>query len=148
MRSIPKPCFTFLLLPPLSFSSLPPSLPYLPPHCPFILTMIQCSSTLLPASRAASRSTCYMHHARSYLSPLWRRNMDYPSPRGKCIICSLKPRLSISDFVSQLWRKIGGLFSKAARQNPESKAWTNSGTKSLGSRLCSHSQPSNSSLFQ
>ena len=30
---------------------------------------------------------------------------------------SLEPRLSIPDFVSQLWRKF---FSKAARQNPES----------------------------
>ena len=37
-------------------------------------------------------------------------------------MCSLEPRFSVPDFVSQLWRKIGG-FSKAARQNPEQKAW-------------------------
>ena len=35
---------------------------------------------------------------------------------------SLEPRLSVLDFVSQLWRKVG-FFSKAARQNPERKAW-------------------------
>ena len=37
-------------------------------------------------------------------------------------MCSLEPRFSVPDFVLQLWRKIGG-FSKAARQNPEQKAW-------------------------
>ena len=31
---------------------------------------------------------------------------------------SLEPRLSVPDFVSQLWRKF-----KAAKQNPEWKAW-------------------------
>ena len=32
--------------------------------------------------------------------------------------CSLEPRLSVLDFVLQLWKKI-----KAARQNPKWKAW-------------------------
>ena len=35
---------------------------------------------------------------------------------------SLEPRLSVPDFVSQLWRKVR-FFSKAARQNQERKAW-------------------------
>ena len=140
MRSTPKPCFPSLYLP--CFTSSVLLLPPSSTHCPPILTMIQCSSTLLPASRAASRSTCYIY--ASCKKPLISIVEDYPSPRGKCIICSLKPRLFVPDFVSQLWRKIGGLFfSKAARQNPERKAWTKSETKSLGSRLCLHSQPSN-----
>ena len=31
---------------------------------------------------------------------------------------SIEPRLSVLDFVSQLWRKVG-----AVRQNPEQRAW-------------------------
>ena len=47
---------------------------------------------------------------------------------------SLEPRLSVPDFVSQLWRKIWVLnFSKAARQNPEQKAWLRN--YYLGARL-------------
>ena len=37
------------------------------------------------------------------------------------LILSLEPRLSVPDFVSQLWRKIG-FFSKAMRQNLEWRA--------------------------
>ena len=36
---------------------------------------------------------------------------------------SLELRPFILEFVSQLFRKIGFLFSKAKRQNPEQKAW-------------------------
>ena len=35
---------------------------------------------------------------------------------------SREPRLSVPDFVTRLWRKIG-LFSKDVRQNLEQKAW-------------------------
>ena len=35
---------------------------------------------------------------------------------------SLEPRLSVPDFVLQLWRNLR-FFSKAARENPELKAW-------------------------
>ena len=44
-------------------------------------------------------------------------------------LASLIPRLSVPDFVSQLWRKIKAVRQnperriKAARQNPERRAW-------------------------
>ena len=53
------------------------------------------------------------------------------------VAVSLVPRLSVPDFVSQLWR----YFSKAARQNPLAvqiflqSCKTKSGTESLGMRL-------------
>ena len=50
---------------------------------------------------------------------------------------SLEPRLSVPDFVSQLWRKI--VFSKAARQNPERRAWVRGYTRAH-THTCTHTQ--------
>ena len=64
-------------------------------------------------------------HLRSRI--VWRRSVLYTIHLSQLamseglLILSVEPRLSVPDFVSQLWRKIG-FFSKAMRQNLEWRA--------------------------
>ena len=49
------------------------------------------------------------------------KDLSWSADWGESVSLELRP--FILEFVSQLYRKIGFLFSKAKRQNPERKTW-------------------------
>ena len=81
-------------------------------------TSLGCFCNVLPHS-----VSCDIHvYLRFHIVYTGRGGGRWERGRGRWEFPSLEPRLSIPDFVSQLGRKIQ-FFSKAAKQNPERKAW-------------------------
>ena len=96
------------------------------PHSPPSLCHVYISSNTNMYVRAPFNVITQSTHLRSRI--VWRCSVLYTIHLSQLamseglLILSLEPRLSVPDFVSQLWRKIG-FFSKAGRQNPERRAW-------------------------